>query len=229
MPVIGVVVHTDAGWVLLETGMSRAFLDDEAVRTSVYASEEQPWMSGEDPLAHALGEVGLSSADLALAAVSHLHVDHAGGLRTLAAAGVPVAVQRTELAFARDRATLAEAYFAADYDDPAIAWRELDGEAELAPGVHAIPTRGHTPGHMSYRVELAETGTWIFAVDAADLTENLIAAVPGGWTADPEDGPHMQASLDRLLEEARRRDARLLPGHDTFAWAAARHPPGGWR
>jgi glyoxylase-like metal-dependent hydrolase (beta-lactamase superfamily II) len=229
MPVIGVVVHTEAGWVLLETGMSRTFLDDEAVRTAVYASEEQPWMHGEDPLVHALAGVGLRPDELALAAVSHLHVDHAGGLRTLAAAGVPVAVQAAELAFARERATLAEAYFAPDYDDPAIAWRELDGGAELAPGVHAIPTRGHTPGHMSYRVELEQTGTWIFAVDAADLTENLIAGIPGGWSADPADGPHLQASLDLLLEEARRRDARLLPGHDTFAWAAARHPPGGWR
>ena len=229
MPVIGVVVHTQAGWVLLETGMSRAFLDDEATRTGVYASPEQPWMTGADPLVHALAGVGLAPEDLALAAVSHLHVDHAGGLRTLAAAGVPVAVQAAELAFARERATLAEAYFARDYDDPAIAWRPLDGDAELAPGLHAIATRGHTPGHMSYRVELAASGTWIFAGDAADLTENLIEAVPGGWTADPGDAPHMQASLDLLLAEARRRDARLLPGHDTFAWAAARHPPGGWR
>jgi glyoxylase-like metal-dependent hydrolase (beta-lactamase superfamily II) len=229
MPVIGVVVHTDAGWVLLETGMSRMFLDDEAVRTGVYTSEEQPWMDGDDPLAHALEGVGLTPADLALAAVSHLHVDHAGGLRSLAAAGVPVAVQRAELAFARERATLADAYFAPDYDDPAIAWRELDGEAELAPGLHAFPTRGHTPGHMSYRVELEQTGTWIFAVDAADLTENLISGIPGGWSADPADGPHLQESLDRLLADAGRLGARLLPGHDTFAWAAARHPPGGWR
>jgi glyoxylase-like metal-dependent hydrolase (beta-lactamase superfamily II) len=217
------------GWVLLETGMSRSFLDDEAVRTGVYASSEQPWMDGDDPLAHALDAVGLRPADLALAAVSHLHVDHAGGLRTLAAAGVPVAVQRTELAFARERATLADAYFAPDYDDAAIAWRELDGEAELAPGLQAFPTRGHTPGHMSYRVELEQTGMWIFAVDAADLTENLISGIPGGWSADPADGPHLQASLDRLLTDARRLGARLLPGHDTYAWAAARHPPGGWR
>jgi glyoxylase-like metal-dependent hydrolase (beta-lactamase superfamily II) len=229
MPVIGVVVHTNAGWVLLETGMSRAFLDDEAVRTGMYTSVEQPWMDGEDPLVHALDRVGLRPADLALAAVSHLHVDHAGGLRTLAAAGVPVAVQATELAFARETATLADAYFAPDYDDPAIAWRPVDGEAELAPGVHALPTRGHTPGHMSYRVELEQTGTWIFAVDAADLTENLISGTPGGWSADPADGPHLQESLDRLLADAGRLGARLLPGHDTFAWAAARHPPGGWR
>jgi glyoxylase-like metal-dependent hydrolase (beta-lactamase superfamily II) len=226
MPIIGVLVDTDAGWVLLETGMSAAFLADASTRTRVYATPEQPWAR---PLEAVLALHDLAPEHLALAAVSHLHVDHAGGLRRLAQAGVPVAVQRGELAFARERATLAHAYHAPDYEDEAIVWRELDGDAELAPGVRALATPGHTPGHMSYRVDVPETGCWLFAIDAADLAENLIAGVPGGWTADPADGARLQASLGRLRAEGRRLDARVLPGHDAVTWAAARHPPGGWR
>jgi glyoxylase-like metal-dependent hydrolase (beta-lactamase superfamily II) len=161
--------------------------------------------------------------------VSHLHCDHAGGLTTLAHADVPVAVHANELAFARDRAGPELAYHRPDYTEPEPAWRVLEGEAQLAPGVWALPTPGHTPGHMSYRVELPASGTWLFAVDAADLGENLNDGVPPGSCADPADAPQAEASLRWLRDEAARRGARLVPGHDMAFWAAVRHPEGGWR
>jgi N-acyl homoserine lactone hydrolase len=228
-PVVGAAVETEDGWVLLETGIGRAFLEDEGSRTAVYGPEEQPWGVGEDPFLAALRAVGLGPRDFALAAVSHLHVDHTGGLRHLAAAGVPVYAQAQELAFAREKAGLAEAYYRPDYEHDRIRWRELAGDADLAPGVRALFTPGHTPGHMSYRVDLPESGTWLLAVDAADLGENLNDRVPPGSTADPADAPRAEASLGRLLDEAARLDARLVPGHDESFWRAVRHPSGGHR
>jgi len=228
-PIVGAAVETDAGWVLLETGIGRRLLEDEATRRRIYASPEQPWGAGEDPLLAALGAVGLRPEDLSLAAVSHLHCDHTGGLRTLASAGVPVAVQARELAFARESAGVEQAYYRPDYEDPRIAWHELDGDAELAPGVRALATPGHAPGHMSYRVDLPETGTWLFAIDAADLGENFNDRVPPGWTADPKDSERARGSLERLLDEAESLSARLIPGHDAVFWRAVRHPAGGHR
>ncbi|QIN81949.1 MBL fold metallo-hydrolase [Rubrobacter tropicus] len=228
-PIIGIAVETEIGRVLLDTGIGRALLEDEASRTGIYASKEQPWGVGEDPFLTALERVGLRPRDFALAAVSHLHVDHTGGLRHLAQAGVPISVQREELLFARERAGLGEAYYRPDYVDAGIGWRELDGDAELAPGVHALSTPGHTPGHMSYRVDLPETGTWLLAMDAADLAENLNDRVPPGPTADPSDAGRAEASLRRLLGERDRLDARLVPGHDTVFWRAVEHPAGGHR
>lgn len=228
-PVIGAVVETSSGLALLETGIGRALLEDEPSRTGIYASREQPWGVGEDPLVAALGAVGLRPEDLALAAVSHLHCDHTGGLAHLAEAGVPVFVQREELFFARERAGMRLAYYRPDYDLPDLNWRELDGDADLAPGLRALSTPGHTPGHMSYRVDLPETGTWLLAMDAADLSENLNERVPPGITADPADTARAESSLLRLLEEASRLDARLVPGHDEALWNAVRHPPGGHR
>ena len=63
-----------------------------------------------------------------------------------------------------------------DFDDPSIDWRLADGEAEIAPGITAVPTYGHTPGHQSFVVELDESvggDGFVFAFDAADLTENI--------------------------------------------------------
>jgi N-acyl homoserine lactone hydrolase len=229
VPVVGVAVETDIGWVVLETGFSRQAVDDRQACETVYGAGNDPRALTGEPFAHALENVGLKVSDIALAAVSHFHIDHTGGLPLLGAAGVPVAVQRKELDFALHRADIEVAYYRDDYIDRGIEWRVLDGDAEIAPGISAIFTPGHAPGHMSYRVELPETGIWIFAVDAADLGQNLFDNVPVGWASDPEDIPRSPESLQRLRDEAERLDARLVPGHDPWYWRAVRHPPGGHR
>jgi glyoxylase-like metal-dependent hydrolase (beta-lactamase superfamily II) len=218
----------EAGHVLLETGIGRSFLDDEPARRAIYQSEEQPWGLAGEPLETALAGVGLRVDELALAVVSHLHCDHSGGLPLLARAGVPVVIHADELAFSRT-AGLAEAYYAPDYHDPEPEWRPVDGDAEIAPGVTVLATPGHTPGHLSYRVDLPASGTWLLAVDAADLAENLDDRVPPGSCASPGDEPRAETSLHRLLAEAERLDARLVPGHDEAVWTMVRHPEGGHR
>jgi N-acyl homoserine lactone hydrolase len=256
-PIIGILVETDEGWVLLETGMGRAALDDPAA-DALYAEaaestgvdtsrEEQPnwhlcpsppagrrwtWGLDGDPMATALADIGLAPENLSLAAISHLHIDHSGGIPGLARAGVPIAIQQAELEFANsDRAGPETGYYEADWIGVDAHWRPLDGDARLAPGVWALSTPGHTPGHMSYRIDLPETGSWVFTVDASDLGENLYDEVPPGTCVGgtPEDEANAERSLKRLIDEALRLDARLIPGHDQLVWNAARHPRGGHR
>ena len=249
-PLMGAVVHTEIGWVLLDTGMARSAHESEPITAAyrsggadaenlheawhLYPAPPQPdawnWGSGGDPLVSALATLGLAPADLVLAAVSHLHVDHSGGIPLLARAGVPVAIQRAELDFARSgRVGAAEGFHEPDWTEPGTDWRILDGDAELAPGVHAVSTPGHTPGHMSFRVDLPDTGTWLFAQDAADLAQNFLDRVRcgscAGGTADDE--ARAEESFERLLSMAAETNARLIPGHDQIVLNAIRHPPGG--
>jgi N-acyl homoserine lactone hydrolase len=255
-PLTGALVETEAGWLLLDTGMARAAHDDPANDESyaaaarVFASDVEnlpaahlnptppegaswTWGLPGDPVLAALESVGLSPQDIALAAVSHLHLDHSGGIGPLTAHGVPVALQSQELQFADSgRVGLTDGFRSQDWQPYPVDWRLLDGDAELAPGVWALSTPGHTPGHMSYRVDLPETGTWILTADAADLAENVRTLTPpGSAQGEDEVGAEQQAigSLQRLAAEAARHDARVVPGHDQVVVNAVRHPPGGHR
>jgi N-acyl homoserine lactone hydrolase len=251
-PLFGVLIATADGWILFDTGMAREALDaDETqesyraaavgvgadadeVTWSLYPDPPDPtrwnWGLGGDPLVAALATVSLEVSDLSLAVISHLHLDHSGGIPLLAEAGVPVAIQRSELEFARSgRAVFEEGFRSPDWSDPRTRWELLDGDADVAPGVSVLSTPGHTPGHSSLRVELPETGTWIFAGDAADLGQNLLDRVPCGSCAggSTEDTLEAEASLNRLLSEAADANARLIPGHDQLVLNAVRHPRNG--
>ena len=84
LPVIGILVHAPIGWVLLETGIGRETAADSATGGIVYPFGAPEFPGNGDPLLEALAAHGLTPDDLALAAASHLHIDHAGGLRHLA-------------------------------------------------------------------------------------------------------------------------------------------------
>jgi glyoxylase-like metal-dependent hydrolase (beta-lactamase superfamily II) len=115
-------------------------------------------------LVDALGRLGLTVEDIDVVIDTHLHGDHAGGNTRYDEMGQTVAtfpdaqyvVQRREYEDAmrpneRTRAT----YFPENYQPlyESGQMRLLDGDCEIAPGVYGVVTRGHTPAHMSIRLE----------------------------------------------------------------------------
>ena len=99
---------------------------------------------------------------------THLHFDHCGGNRLFA--GVPIHVQRAELETAS-----APDYLMEWVEFEGATYVELDGAAEIVPGVRVLPTPGHTPGHQSVLVE-TEDGLVVVAGDVAYRWEDFDAA-----------------------------------------------------
>jgi N-acyl homoserine lactone hydrolase len=230
-PIFGALVETSEGLVLLDTGISGTALADRLALTEIYGEGMLPFGPAGEPLEVALDGLGFKVSDISLAAISHLHLDHTGGIPLLAAAGVPIVIEKEEIDYGLYRASEGSerevAFYRSDYVGPAIDWRPIEGDEEIAPGVTAFSTPGHTPGHMSYRVDLPGTGTWLLAADAADLGENLLERIPCGSTAEAGDAPKALESVNRLMTEGERLDARVIPGHDSVFWKAIWHPPGG--
>lgn len=222
-PVPGVLLQTDGGWVLLDTGFNTALIRDPALRRRYFPSMEyQSLLPGPgEPIEESLYEIGVDIDDIHLVALSHLHVDHAGGLK-LFAGKVPVHAQRRELEYGLSNHPVPQSHaiFRVDFDDPTIDWRLADGEAEIAPGITAVPTYGHTPGHQSFVVELDESvggDGFVFAFDAADLTENIEQerAIGGYIDVEPEETIE---PIRRLKELAAKKGYPLIPGHDPHVW-----------
>jgi N-acyl homoserine lactone hydrolase len=222
-PVPGVLLQTDGGWVLLDTGFNTALIRDPALRRRYFPSVEyQPVLPGQgEPIEESLADIGVDIDDIHLVGLSHLHVDHAGGLK-LFAGKVPVHAQRREVEYGLSNHPEPEsnAIFRVDFDDPNIDWHLADGEAEIAPGITAVPTYGHTPGHQSFVVELDESvggGGYVFAFDAADLTENIEGELAIGGFIGVEPAETIEP-IRRLKKLAGDKGYPLIPGHDPHVW-----------
>ena len=223
-PVPAVLVEVDGGWVLLETGFNPALILDPPLRKRYHDSffGIYPILPpGGDPLLDALEREGVTVDAIDAVAVSHLHNDHAGGIRHFSGT-TPMHLQRAELEFGLHHSVEAEkhGFCRVDYDDPRVQWRLADGDVEVAPGISCVLTTGHTPGHQSFVVRFDESvggGGFVFAADAADLTENIDDELPIGGVigCDPADTVE---NIRQLKALAAHEGLVLVPGHDPLVW-----------
>ena len=195
-PVFAFLVVHPAGPVLIDTGVGvgNAFINE--LYTPVHYDLDE-----------ALAAHDLGRDDIATVITSHLHFDHCGQNDRFG--GADVVVQRAEVEAARERFyTVPEWAF-----PPGLDLTVIDGDCEIADGVRALATPGHTPGHQSVLIEDNGTRTivccqaaWdVGSFDAANLGDE-------GW--DQQAGA---ASLERLHEL---RPDRVLLSHDPAEWRA---------
>ncbi|MFB6299750.1 MAG: N-acyl homoserine lactonase family protein [Halobacteriales archaeon] len=109
----------------------------------------------EHDLSDDLESAGYGIDDIDAVVMSHLHLDHAGGLHHFAETETPIYVHRDELQFAYYSATTDEgsiAYLKQDFDHE-LYWQIIHREQELFPGIELIHLPGHTPGLLGARID----------------------------------------------------------------------------
>lgn len=153
---------------------------------------------------HALQSRGLDYDDVDEVVTTHIHSDHAGAILQLAGKPWTLGAGDLEEMAAIEGAPIVEAK-----KTMMGPIREIDGETEIMTGVTAIPTPGHTPGHISLLVETAGERVLI----AGDLT--MVASeyhdrTFSQWYSETQLA-QLNASLDRV--QALSPDL-VIPGHD---------------
>ncbi|WP_238364401.1 MBL fold metallo-hydrolase [Mesobacterium pallidum] len=178
--------------------------------------------AGELP--DALDAVGLAPSDITHVIFTHGHPDHLWGV--LDDFDDPLFAEAQhymggqELAYWSDPAT-ADSIGAERQAFAAGAIRRLgilegmveafaDGDAVL-PGITAVATPGHTPGHMSFAIE-TEAGP-VMVVGDAVVNDHLALADPGAEAPNDQDPATAAATRLALLDRIASEDATVIGFH----------------
>jgi glyoxylase-like metal-dependent hydrolase (beta-lactamase superfamily II) len=178
-----ILVRHPAGDLLIDAGNSSHFTRDVSVypfwlRLKLKSLAGQ--LNPEVPLPDLLRRAGENTARLRWAILSHVHLDHAGGLMDLP--HLPVLMTHEELQFANDPDAQQKGYVIAAYAEklpPPTAptlqfepkpYETFDESADPYKdgSVVVVPLRGHTPGSVGIFVNLSPTHRLFYVGDSVD-------------------------------------------------------------
>jgi glyoxylase-like metal-dependent hydrolase (beta-lactamase superfamily II) len=172
------IIDHPMGLILFDTGNNVAISDGNCTShwNEGFCGLLQPSQTRADVIDKQLEKVGFSAGDVKIVITSHSHLDHIGNIEMFPDA-IHV-IQKKELyqAWWPEKFQRGGAHVMADYDDARdFTYFELDGDYDLFGdgSMVVISTPGHTLGHQSVKVQLADTGTVLLTQDAVWVEENL--------------------------------------------------------
>jgi N-acyl homoserine lactone hydrolase len=164
---------------------------------------------------------GYKLADVKYVVVSHLHLDHAGGMKLFPQA--QFLIMRGELPYAYWPDRRARNGFILNDLVPTrgFDWKELAGDTDIFGdgSLMMLKTAGHTPGECSLRIRL-KSGSVILTGDTIHIRPQLqtLAAMDSDYDAGAA-----SASIKRLRDLRDSGDARLWISHAPEDWAEYPH------
>jgi glyoxylase-like metal-dependent hydrolase (beta-lactamase superfamily II) len=223
------IEHPRLGWILVDTGSHPDALNGVWPTAALQGSPI--FREPEDMLDARLAQVGLTPADIDWVILTHLHLDHAGGLRYFSGtkAGARVVCHEIELkqalysVFKRNE-PLVNAYLRADFVDvPGIMFETVEGDVELADDLHLLWLPGHTAGLLGFMLHLEHSGTIIYMSDAAYVAANY--GPPARLPGILYDSVACLRSIERVRWLERRYNATVIFGHDPAQFATLKQSP----
>ncbi len=219
-----VVIETPEGRLLWDTSCPR---DWETRWEPTGLQEFFPYdqVSESEYFDSRLGQIGLGVDDIDFVVASHLHFDHAGNMQMFKGSNARLICndKEKEFAFGYD-GPFNGAHLKADYEG--LEFETVSGDTEILPGVTLIEAPGHTPGTMSMRVDLAQSGTMIFTSDAIYLGDSY--GPPASPAAIVNDLGAWYASVEKLRRIAETSNAEMIFGHDAAQLRSMKLAPAGF-
>ena len=179
IPIYVYLIEHEKGLVLVDTGESYEFRDENAV------------MEEKDTIVPKLAELGYKPEDIDYVIISHLHMDHAGYMTSFPNA--TFIIRKEELMSAWWPEPVKLGYDFRTYEKTRdYKYIQLQDEEEydlfMDGSIVLIDTRGHSRGHQSVILDLPQTGKTVLALDAVPTKEILDSGIfrrlaVDGWQA----------------------------------------------
>ncbi len=219
-PCFSVLIEHQDGRYIFDTGYDY----DHVQRVLPF---EKPLQTSEQTVPGQLAQLDLKPQDIDYVINSHYHFDHCGGNKFLTEACTICHAKELEacgcyqpfehlgysdLSFSPEL----EASRDGPPNEPALdiytpKFETVTGDQELAKGLWLFETPGHTAGHYSLMVVLANRRPMLFTADACYSQKNMDLMCISSFHLDPVAS---LKSMVRLKELATRYDAELFYSHD---------------
>jgi glyoxylase-like metal-dependent hydrolase (beta-lactamase superfamily II) len=206
-----IVVNTGSKLVMIDTGLGPA----------TFAQS-----NGSAGQAHAnMAAAGIDRSAIDMVIISHFHGDHINGLLnadgTPAFANAEIAVPEAEWAFCTDESKLTNDALKGNganvkrvFGPLAAKVTKYSDKKELVPGITAMATPGHTPGHHSHVISSGSES----AVVQADVSNHpaLFVRNPGWHAAFDMDAAAAEATRRKLYDQLAADKMRMQGFHFPF-------------
>ena len=193
--------------IVVDTGRQRVLIDTGTGEANLAVSK-----GAAGQLQRNLRAAGIGPDDIDLVIISHFHGDHVNGLLgpdgKAAFPKAEITVPEVEWAFWMDDGEMSRApagrmqelfknnrrvFDALGRKVARYAW-----DKEVVPGIQALGTPGHTPGHTSFLV--SSGGAQVFVQSDVTNLPALFARNPGWHAAFDQDGPMAEATRRKVYD-----------------------------
>ncbi len=229
IPVCWYVITHPKGNVVIDGGNPPIIAVDPRSHWGSFVDLITPVMTPEQACIPSLEHAGIDPASIRWVVQSHLHGDHTGAVAVIdQLPNARVLATRAEYEYAHAPDWFAEAaYLRADYVKPGVPWVLIDerddGYDLFGDGVlRGWQTPGHSPGHMSFEVNLPSGATFLLACDAVPMKDHWDELALPGFALSMMEAAR---STRRLKLIAGQTGATVVFGHDLEVWSTFRHPP----
>lgn len=225
LPILTWVIEHPEGLIVIDTGEVAAasdivsYMADDPANRWFYQRNIPMFVTPAEELAAQLQGLGLQAADVRSVVLTHLHGDHAGGLKFFPNATCFVARTEYEGQLRRPFGAVASLWPAGwapqlvDYSGPPLGSFPTSQPLTQAGDIVLVPTPGHSYGHQSVLL-LDSDRTYCFAGDLAFSEDQLLAQ---GLQGIAYDLGTARATLQQVLSYVRETPTVFLPTHDPLA------------
>lgn len=224
------LLETEFGLILVDTGLGLGDVADSSSFGRSVLFMIKPCRDERETAVRQLESLGFNAADVKNIVMTHLDMDHTGGLRDFPHARIHVHAREHDAAMNptnKEKKRYISAHMAHDpkwvlHESGQLDWFGFEGANEILPGIVLVPLFGHTRGHCAVAVH-TEQGWTVHCGDA--YTDRCqIGLSTRAWPK----GPHLhqkstaidfeatelvQSQLENLVKE-HKKEISLCCSHD---------------